>query len=311
MLSSVSCDRLTPEDGEDRLGLVGPQLEHLRSAPDRVVHRHGVGLQVHGAEVAEPLAEVHHVGGPQLLVDADALHADVDQPAQGGRVADALRDGPLERDPEEVLLAVDPAEVAARVELPLVVPEDLVVLAGPGEGERLGAVERPAARVRDGEPGAAGADRLVEVDGHPADRVDELLERREVDLHVVVDRDAEVQLDRLDEALRGGRPVALERLVDAALRVRARDGHPQVARERQQPRGRVLRVEPQHHDRVGAGPGDVAAATGLRGIGIEAGVVVRADEQVVDRRPGGRSSASRRVSPPSWIRVMSPSLSLK
>ena len=145
-------------------------------------------------------------------------------------------------------------------------------------------VQQPA--YGDGEPGAAGAHRLVEVDGHPADRVDELLERREVDLHVVVDRDAEVLLDRLDEALRGGRPVALERLVDAALRVRAGDGDPQVARERQQPGGRVLRVEPQHHDRVGAGPGDGAATPGHGVIGVEAGVVVRADEQVVHRRPG-------------------------
>src|SRR5690606_5807395 len=89
---------------------------------------------------------------------------------------------------QEALLAGDAAEVAVDV-------------ASTHERQRLRAVEVHAAGV-DVQPGPGVAQRLLDVEGHPADRVDGVDEAGEVHLHVVVDGDAGELLDRVHQALR-------------------------------------------------------------------------------------------------------------
>src|SRR6185369_5654530 len=134
----------------------------------------------------------------------------------------------LHRSPDEVLLAADAPEVASAVGAPLVA--DLVlVMARTRVREGLVAVQRHAAGDGDVEAGVLVAGRVLEVDGHTADGVDEALEPSEVDFDEVLDRDAEVLLERRDEHV----GTARERGVDALLAARARDVDPQVTRERE------------------------------------------------------------------------------
>ncbi len=125
------------------------------------------------------------------------------------------------------------------------------------------------------------AGRVGEGDLDPAEGVDQVLERAEVDLDVVVDRDVEVQLDGLHQPA----GIALvEGRVDPALAVRGADLHPQVAGEREDGGLRLVRVDPQQHDRVGAIADVVALGEEGAGVGrarIDAGPAVRADEEVV------------------------------
>ena len=125
-------------------------------------------------------------------------------------------------------------------------------MAGPRERQRLVAVEHHAAGVVDDQPRVAIAHRRLERQRHAAHRVDDAREAAEVDLDVVVDRDAEVVADRVDQALRtvvvgvGG--------VDPLVLARARDLDPQVAGERHEVDRVVGGVDPRDHDRVAATP---------------------------------------------------------
>ena len=111
---------------------------------------------------------------------------------------------------DEVLLTPDAAEVGGTVLRPLPVGTDVLVLARPRVRERLLAVESMA---------AGGLDRQARftcpwpVSGSrwaPCRSRRRSSEAGEVDLQVVVDRDVEVLLDRLDDALR----TAVERGVE-------------------------------------------------------------------------------------------------
>ena len=177
---------------------------------------------------------------------------------------------------DEVLLAADPAEVGRAVAPPATVLVDLEV-AGPHVGERLLAVEGDAARLLDVEERARVAGRVGEVHLHPVDHVDELLEAGEVDLDVVVDRDAQVALDRVDE-LAGS--AALDGAVEA-LGAPARQRHPQVAWQREQRCPLGAGVEPQDHHRVRAQPADVPPPGAGGVVRRQVGGAVDADEQEV------------------------------
>ena len=137
-------------------------------------------------------------------------------------------------------------------------------------------------------------DRQFERHGHAADRVDDRLERAEVDLDVVVDLDAEVVEQRLGEQ----RVVAL-----AVGRVDPRPAvagnlDPQVAGERQDRRPLLGRVDAHEHDRVAA-LADVTAlrigGAGVDRVRVHAGVAVVADDEEVLRRGIGRWERHVRV----------------
>ena len=144
--------------------------------------------------------------------------------------------------------------------------------------ERLLAVEAMAAGGVDLQTGFLVLGRCREVDGHRADRVDDLLEAGEVDLQVVVDRDVEVLLDRLDDALR----TAVERGVELRA-AQAGDLHPQVARERHQQPGVGVRVDVGDHDRVGALTRLLGRVPEVRLVGrvLDERARVRADDEEV------------------------------
>ncbi len=88
------------------------------------------------------------------------------------------------------------------------------------------AAEREATGLFDDQPGRTVAHRGLERYGDTADRVDQFLERAEVDLDEVVGLDPEVLLDRVDQSLRVVAPVGL---VDPTLARPAVDLQPQVA----------------------------------------------------------------------------------
>src|SRR3546814_6496446 len=105
-------------------------------------------------------------------------------------MADALGHGPPQRPHDEVLLAADAAEVGGGVGAPATV-DVLLVLPGPHVCQRLLRTQRDAAGLLDREAGAAVAGWVLEPHLDAVDRIDEVAEAREVDLHVVVDRSEE------------------------------------------------------------------------------------------------------------------------
>ena len=190
-----------PEQVEDRRRRALVESQDVGVADD--VGRDGaierIRLEVVGVERSEAPAEVEQVAGGQLLVDRDAAEADVDEAVERAGVARAPLAGPAERLADERLLATDAPDVGeSEVDLPLAV-DQLLVGAGADEGQRLHGVEGDAAGAADVEAGLPVAGGIGEVDGHAVDRLDQFPERGEVDLHVVVDVDAEVLVDRADE----------------------------------------------------------------------------------------------------------------
>ena len=76
---------------------------------------------------------------------------------------------------------------------------------GAPDGQRRAPAGPAAPRLGHGEAGPRVGRRVLEVDGHPAEGVDQAGEADEVDLHVAVDGDAEGVGDRVDQP---GRPAA-------------------------------------------------------------------------------------------------------
>ena len=112
--------------------------------------------------------------------------------------------------------------------------------------------------------------------GTPSTADDEIAEAGEIEHHEVVDLDVEVLLDRLHQTLG---PTQRHGRVDLALLGAARDRHPQVTREREQRGAIALRIDAQHHDRVGVER--LAPAAQHRVAGRQPGAVVDTDEQDV------------------------------
>ena len=208
---------------------------------------------------------------------------------------------------EELLLAQHPAEVAGGVGHLLAV-DHLDVVAGAHERRAPAAPSSSTGPASlHVEAGVAVERRVREVDRDAAQRVDELGEADEVDLEVVVDRDAERLLHGEDQPARA----AVVGGVDLLRAVGLGDRHVEVARDRHHHRLAVHEPEQQH--RVGS----LAAAVGEAGR-VEPGVDevldvarVGADDQVVGaarrpcsaRRPAGSSRSCRR---PTWRRGSRP-----
>ena len=164
--------------------------------------------------------------------------------------------------------------------VPFAVLAEVLEVAGAHEPAGLLAVEDLALGRGHVEARVRVTNRSVEPERHPADRVDQLLEPDEVDLDVVVDRDVEVVLDRVDQRLHamgvGG--------VDALRLARAGDREVEVAREGEDVGLLRLGIDPEHHDRVGAvAPGVAEEAAGIRVRGIDAFAAVGAHQQEVGR----------------------------
>ncbi len=122
------------------------------------------------------------------------------------------------------------------------------------------------------------ARRPREVDGHAVDRGHEIAEAGQIEHHEVVDLDVEVLLDGLHQPLRSAER---HRRVDLALLGGTGDRHPQVTRERQQRGAIALRIDAQHHDRVGVER--LAATTKHRVARRQPRAVIDTDQQDVLR----------------------------
>ena len=133
----------------------------------------------------------------EAVADGEVVDEPVGQAVgvEGSRspVADRLDCGE-----HEDLEAADASEVTARIGSPPLPVEGLEP-PGPDELQRIGAVEVHAPCGRQIEPGRLVAQGGGDLDVEPTDQVDEAGEAGEVDGDDVVDRDADVGLDDLDE----------------------------------------------------------------------------------------------------------------
>ncbi len=214
------------------------------------------------------------------LVEADVGDAGRHELVERDRVREALRHGLGDRSAHEHLLPRDAPEVGGGIGLPLAILVQVLEVAGANELPRLLAVEHLALGCRHVQTGVAVANGSVEPHRHAADGIDELLEALEVDLDVVVDRDVEVVLDGVDQRLHAVRMGG----VDALRLAGAGDRDVQVAREGEHVGLLLLRVDPQHHDRVGALASGVAQEVPGVGVGrVDALAAVRAHQQEVGR----------------------------
>src|SRR5205085_7980232 len=132
---------------------------------------------------------------------------------------------------QEVLLTLDAPEIRARVVLPSSVHERLVV-ARSHVRERILTGEVLTSRGVDVEATERVLGGRGEGDGDRPDCVHDLAEPGEVDFEIVTDRDIEIPLDRLYEALRAGIECGVDlRVADSG------DVDPQVAREGEEEAG--------------------------------------------------------------------------
>jgi len=263
---------------EDRLGRRGVDVEvterRVAAAGGRELEALE-GVDVGGAELADELLDVTHA---ECVVERHGLGGGVDEAQGGGGVADAPVDGTLGGAADEVLLAADAAEVARRVTDPLAV---LLVfeVARPGVGQGLDGVEGDAPGLLQQQSGVGVTDGRGEVDRHALQHLDEVPESLEVDLDVVLDGDAEVRLDRLDEI--GGAIGTSDGGVDLRLAARRLDRHVAVTGDRQQRRGLRPGVDPEDHDHIGEALTLEAAVADRVGGGETVGVVGPDEEDVL------------------------------
>ena len=155
--------------------------------------------------------------------------------------------------------AFDATEITGSVVTePLMGPSVVVVVdvACPYERQRLEAADVQASAVADVEPGVRIHEGRREVHRDAAERGHDVGEGLEVQHHVVVDRDAEVLLDRGRELIRAIGKRRVDLVVKAA---RASVRHEGVARNRQQHRS-LVRHQPEDHDDVAVDPVDVVLA---------------------------------------------------
>ena len=151
-------------------------------------------------------------------------------------------------------------------------------MARAGVRQRLRAVEDLAAGVEQ-QAGVGVLGHVRDADLDAADLVDHRREPGEVDLDVVVDRDAQ----RLGHGLRQPLRALVVGGVDLGRAIGAGDVDPQVARQAQQRRPAVA-FAAQDHDRVAAGADGVigvADGPGVGIVGVDAFARVGADEEVV------------------------------
>ena len=201
------------------------------------------------APACEPVGEHEHVGPAELLVDGQVVHDAVGDVVRGQRVGDRFAHRPRADLAQERLLPADAPEVGDEVGgLPLLRARvEELEMAGAHERQRRRAVEIRATGPGDREVRERVARRCGEVDRDGAERVDDLAERVEVDLDVVVDGNVEVVRQRVDHALWS----VVEGGVDLRL-APTRDVDPEVAGERHEEGATGIGIRVEHHDGVGA-----------------------------------------------------------
>ena len=236
-------------------------------------------MTVSGPDGAEAQRQPGQVVEAEGLVQAHAVHADVDHLVEAGGAGQVEGHGLFDGLDDELLLAGDAAEVTGGIGVPTPVLH-VLQRTTPGQGQGLLAVQVHAALAVDDEAGVLVPHGGVEPHGDTADGLDQALEPAEVDLDVVVDGNAQRLLDGVDQGLTA---VGVGR-VDAVLRARAGDGQPEVTGDRQELDPLGVGLDPGHEDGVGALParlGAVEEGAGVGGIVVEVLAGVGADEQEV------------------------------
>ena len=259
-------------------------LDHRLSAHHLAVALDGVGLDVVFLHIAHGAGKLQQAERREAVVGDDVLQGGAEQLVRHGRVRGSAFQCGAKHATDEVLLARDASPVTGRILDPLpLLGVAVVVLARPHVGKGLVAAQLDASRLGHAEVGVAVSGRVFEGHLHTAHCIDDALEGAEVDADVVVDADAEVGHDRVDESLRFVRPVGG---VYAVAGIGLGDAHVQVTGKRQDRGGIVLRVDADQHDAVGETGVPAASLVGLRigRIRVDAAVVVAArDEEVLGR----------------------------
>ena len=190
------------------------------------------------AVTGELLERQHDAGSrdhPHVLVDGEPLRTGLSETLEAPRHEDVRRRGNLAHEgPEELTLTLRAPDVALGVGV-----------TGSDVTERRRAVHVLAALL-EVDVCLRVVHVVLDADVDATDGVDDRREAAEADLHVVVDVDARVLLDRLDEQRR---VTEGERRVDLVLAVA---GDVDVAVPGDRHEGRLVAAHVQHHDRVRA-----------------------------------------------------------
>ena len=193
--------RLATERSECSIGLGQLHIDRVACSHDRQRRRResaGVHAQEHAHE-AEDLRP------GELRVDLELGEHRVGQGQRGLRVVPDASAGRMLHRADEQLLASRPVEIGMGARVGPHAVDQRLEVATADPLECLRPVERLAPRAWKVETGEHVARGAGSGDADAAEDVDDLLEGSEVDLHVVVDRDAEARVQRRDEP---GRPRA-------------------------------------------------------------------------------------------------------
>ncbi len=185
----------------------------------------------------------------------------------------------VEQGVEEDVLAADPAEVAHAV----VVPHSVHLIGevpAPHVGESHPSAYELAAGAPDRQPGVAILDRIGEVDLDTSDRGHHPGEAREVDLREVVDRDAEILLQGLDEQAGATVESGVDPVRTGNVRHVARDVDPEVPRDGEHVDLSRRRHDPGDDHHVAALSGNDRGSAEIRALALPA---VGADQKDVER----------------------------
>lgn len=232
-------------------------------------------LQRFRLEGPKAVCQAHNISRRERVVDRDAVKRHVDQTVQRYGVPQPLAYCSLEGSLDEVLLAVDTRQISPRVKLPAAVFV-ILKIARSNVAERLPTVQGDAAGLLDLKPRPFVSHRSVERNRNTVDHIDEVLELREVDLHIVIDLYPEVRRNRADQQLRA---TDTQRRIDLVPPARRTDRQPQITWKGQQTRLCLVRLDAQQHDRVGAHAAVTTLANGI--IVLQPLHAVHTDEQDV------------------------------
>ena len=278
-------------EGVDHVLRVGlRQLQDVRSAVgDEGGRRQRLGDEVVVGQASKDLGDVEQVALGHGVVDRDVAHGLRDERVDSQGIGDGRVDL-LQHGPEELVLALDAAEVRQAVVLPVAVGVHVVQVAAAHQLQRLRPVHHLAARRGDVEARVRVLHGGREAHGDAAQRVDHARESGEADRGVVVDRDVQVLLNGLHEEVRTGVVSGVDAVHARDPADVARDVDPEVTGDGQDRDRLGRRVEAGHHGDVAAlttGVGLVADLAGQGRVVADERPRVRAHQQHVEGSPGG------------------------
>ena len=196
--------------------------------------------------------QVDHVGKIESTIDGQLADDSGDKLLVGDGIAEAAFGHCSCQDPEELVIPLNPGQVALCLLRPVVwiricVPGWLILqMAGPDHLERLPPIEVAATGRGDVKVRVCIEYRLGKVHVDPTERIDDVAETVEVQFDIVLNGDSEVLLDGCDELARS----LLESSIDLVGALNPSIGDEQVTGDRKDGHAGDVRIEVEDHDHI-------------------------------------------------------------